>query len=183
MVVYTKIINRNCPLQHSRNLFYNPQLLIHHLRVIPHKHLSRLDLIINTLPTTRTRKNISNIDGIQSCVTPLKQNYSVQATSAPNHLTPLNATLTIPYIKLHTTTKSPPVGKEYLCFQVNGKYSLAARCVKSRIMAKVIDSILSIDTFEQERVVLKGMLQSPHLKYHMKTVGIDQSMSNRASFE
>ena len=50
-------------------------------------------------------------------------------------------------------------------------------------MTKIIDSILSIDTFEQQFVVLKVMLQSPRLTYHMKTIGIDQSLSNRASFE
>ena len=50
-------------------------------------------------------------------------------------------------------------------------------------MNKAIDYILSIDTFEQQCVVLKGMLQSPRLQDHMKTIGIDQSLSNRYSFE
>ena len=31
--------------------------------------------------------------------------------------------------------------------------------------------------------MIKGVLQSPRLKYHTKTIGIDQSLSNRASFE
>ena len=48
-------------------------------------------------------------------------------------------------------------------------------------MTKVIDYILSIDTIEQKCVVLKAMLQLPRLKYHMKTFGIDQSVSNGAS--
>ena len=47
-VVYTKIIDHTYPPQHSRNLVYY-QLLIHHLQVLPHQHLSCLDLIINTL--------------------------------------------------------------------------------------------------------------------------------------
>ena len=72
---------------------------------------------------------------------------------------PLNVTLPIPSVKLNTTTELPPAGKEYLCFQINGKYSQAAKCVKSRIMNKVVDYILSIDTFEQQCAVLKGMLQ------------------------
>ena len=42
-----------------------------------------------------------------------------------------------------------------------GKSGQAARCIKSRILAKVIDSVFSIDTFEKEYVVLKGMYQSP----------------------
>ena len=41
-------------------------------------------------------------------------------------------------------------------------------------MTKVIDSVISIDTFEQQWVVLKGMLQSPQLKDHVQTIGIDQ---------
>ena len=54
-----------------------------------------------------------------------------------------------------------------------GKSDQAARCIKSRIMTKVIDYVLSIDTFEQQYEVLKGMLQSPRLKYHIHTIGID----------
>ena len=41
-------------------------------------------------------------------------------------------------------------------------------------MAKVIDYILSINKFEQQCVVLKGILQSPWLKDHLQTIGIDQ---------
>ena len=41
-------------------------------------------------------------------------------------------------------------------------------------MTKVIDYVLSIDTFEQKYVVLKGMLQSLRLKYYVHTIGIDQ---------
>ena len=70
-----------------------------------------------------------------------------------------------------------------MCFQINSKSPHAAQCVKSRILNKAIDSILSIDTFEQQCVVIKGMLQSPRLEYHMKTIGIDQSLCNRSSFE
>ena len=103
---------------------------------------------------------------------------SVQATSTPNNFKPLNATLHIPSVKLHTTTKLPPAGKEYLCFQINGKSSQAVMCVKSRIMTKVINYIPSIDTSGQQCVVLKGMLQSPHLKYHTKNFDIYQSVNN-----
>ena len=60
-----------------------------------------------------------------------------------------------------------------MCFQKDGKTAQAARCIKSRIMTKVIDYVLSIDKFEQQCVVLKGMLQSPRLKDHVKTIGID----------
>ena len=77
---------------------------------------------------------------------------------------------------LHTTKQLPPDGKEYLCFHINGIFSHAAQCVKSRIMNKTVYSILSIDTFEQQCVVIKGMLQSPSLEDNMKTIGIYQSL-------
>ena len=50
-------------------------------------------------------------------------------------------------------------------------------------MTKLIDSVLSIDTFEQQCVVLKGMLQSLQLKYHVQIIGIRPSLSNNAIYE
>ena len=50
-------------------------------------------------------------------------------------------------------------------------------------MNKDIDSILSIDTFEQQCVVIKVMLQPPRLEDHMKNISIDQSLCNRYSCE
>ena len=44
-------------------------------------------------------------------------------------------------------------------------------------MTNVIDYILSVDTFEQQCVVLEGMLQSPSIKDNIKTIDIDQSFS------
>ena len=41
-------------------------------------------------------------------------------------------------------------------------------------MNKAIGYILSIDTFEQQCVVIKCLLQSPRLEDHMKNIGIDQ---------
>ena len=64
-----------------------------------------------------------------------------------------------------------------------GKSAQATGCIKLGIMTKVIDYVLSIDTFEQQCVVLKGMLQSSRLKYHVKTIGIDQSLSNNSLYE
>ena len=61
-----------------------------------------------------------------------------------------------------------------MCFLKEGKTNQAARCIKSRIMTKVIDYFLSIDTFEQKYVVLKVTLKSLQLKYHVHTIGIDQ---------
>ena len=50
-------------------------------------------------------------------------------------------------------------------------------------MTKVTDSIILIDTFEQPCVLIKGMLHSLNLKDNVKTIGIDQSLSNSALFE
>ena len=69
-----------------------------------------------------------------------------------------------------------------MCFHNNGTTSQATRCIQSRIITKVVDYSLYIDTFEQKGVVLKVMLQSPRLKYHVHTIGIDQSLSNNALY-
>ena len=47
----------------------------------------------------------------------------------------------------------------------------------------MVGFVLSIDTFEQQYVVLKGMLQSLRLKYHVQTIGIDTSLSNNDIYE
>ena len=52
--------------------------------------------------------NISNTDDIHSCITPQKQNISVQATSTPSHLTPLITTLPLLPVELPKTTLLPP---------------------------------------------------------------------------
>ena len=103
-----------------------------------------------------------------------KKKYIVQATSTTPQLTPLITTLPIASVELQKTTELPPVGKEYLCLQVNSKSPHAAQCVKSRILNKAIYYILSIDTFEQQCDLIKFMLQSSRLEYHMKTIGIYQ---------
>ena len=98
-------------------------------------------------------------------------------------LTPLITTLPLLPVELPKTTQLPPLGKEYLCFQLDNKSPHAAQCVKSRVLNKFIDSILYINTFEQKCVVIKCMLQSSRLEDNMKTIGIDQSSFIRYSFE
>ena len=68
-------------------------------------------------------------------------------------------------------------------FQRDGKTYQADRSIKSRIMTKVIDYVLSIDNFEQQYVGIKGILQSPRLKDHVHTIGIDPSLSNNNLYE
>ena len=126
--------------------------------------------------------NISNIDYVHSCVTPQKQNIIVQDTSTPPCLTTLITTLPLLPVELPKTTHLPPLCKECFCFQVDNKYPHAGQRIKSRVLNKAIDSILSINTFEKQCVVIKCMLQSSRLEDHMKTIGIDQSSFTRSSF-
>ena len=89
-------------------------------------------------------------------------------------MTPLNTTLPIAPVELHKTKQLTPAGKEYLCFQIKSKYPHAAQCVKSHILSKTIDYILSIETFEQKCAMIKCMSQLSRLEDHMKTMGIEQ---------
>ena len=70
-----------------------------------------------------------------------------------------------------------------MCCQKDSKTAQADKCNKSRIMTKVIYSVIYIDTFEQQCVVLKGVFQSPVLKDHVQTIGFDQSLSKNALYE
>ena len=93
------------------------------------------------------------------------------------------ATIPSSILTLNAPTILPLVGKEYMCFQKDGKTSQAARCINSSIITKVIDYVISIDKFGQQFVMLKFMLQLPRLKYHVQTIGIDQSLSNNSIYE
>ena len=54
------------------------------------------------ITTNQNKNNTSNTYDIHSYVTPWKQNYSVQNTCTTTRLTPLNTTLPIAPIELHT---------------------------------------------------------------------------------
>ena len=58
---------------------------------------------------------------------PGKQNISVKATSTPPRLTPLITTLPILPIEVPKTTHLPPLGKKYLCSQVDNKSPCVAQ--------------------------------------------------------
>ena len=133
--------------------------------------------------SNQDKVNISNTDDIHSCLKPKRHNISVQTTSTPPRLTPLITALPILPVELPKTTQLPPLGKEYLCFQVDNKSPHDAQCVKSIVLKKFIDYILSINTFEQKFVVIKFLLQSSRLEDNMKTIGIDQYSFARFSFE
>ena len=48
---------------------------------------------------------------------------------------------------------------------------------------KLIDTIIDIDSFEYQCVILKVLLQSERLKQHMVIIGMDQYLSNSAFYE
>ena len=74
-------------------------------------------------------------------------------------------------------------GKEYFCFQKDGKSAHAAQCAKSRVSTKVIDTIIEIDSFDHQCVILTGLLQSKPLNQHNVIIGADQSLSNSVLYE
>ena len=67
--------------------------------------------------------------------------------------------LFIPKIPLRMTNPHS-VGKEDMCFMKEGKSDQVSRCIESRIMTNMIDYVISSNTFEQQCVVLKSVLQS-----------------------
>ena len=48
---------------------------------------------------------------------------------------------------------------------------------------KLIGTILDIDSFDQQCVIIKGLLQSEQLKQHMVIIVVDQSLINSALYE
>ena len=56
--------------------------------------------------------------------------YSIPTLSTPNHHTQHIAATSSIILNLNTPTILPPIGKEYICFQKDGKYAQANRCIK-----------------------------------------------------
>ena len=91
--------------------------------------------------TIQNDVSITNNDNIQPCEAPRKQDYGIKTTSTPNHHSQCISTTSASILNLHTPTILPPIDKYYKCFQKDGKTSQATRCIKSRIMTKVIDYV------------------------------------------
>ena len=58
------------------------------------------------------------------------------------------------------TVKKFPTPGIYIFFQKYGKSAHAAQWAKSRVLTKMIDTILDIDFFKKQCVILKGLLHS-----------------------
>ena len=122
------------------------------------KDKNQNNAVLYSQNTIHNDSSIKNKDDIQSCETP-RNVFRITTISTPDHNTQCFATTSSSILNLNTPTTLPPIGKEYMCFQKYGKTALASRCIKLRIMTKVIYSVILIDTFEQQYVVLKGTLQ------------------------
>ena len=79
---------------------------------------------------------------------------------------------------LHMPVKTILHQGNNICFQRDGKIAHTAQCAKSRVLMKVVDKIIDIDSFNLQCVILKRLLQSEVLKQHMIIISVDQSISN-----
>ena len=59
-----------------------------------------------------------------------------------------------------TSQKIPPSGNEYIFFQTDRETVHVSQCTKSRLFTKLIESIIGIESFQQQFVILKGLFQS-----------------------
>ena len=55
LVILTNIIDQKYPLQHSRNLYYHLQHIIHHIKLLRHEQLYHINLNIKIVLQFKTR--------------------------------------------------------------------------------------------------------------------------------
>ena len=74
--------------------------------------------------------------------------------------------------KLAYASQNTPPTRTF--FHKYGKSAHDSQCTKSRLLTKVIDKIIYIDSFEHKCVIIKGLLHSERLKQHIIFIGVDQ---------
>ena len=89
---------------------------------------------------------ITNNANKNACETARKINQIIPTNSTPNHHAQRFYSTSANMLNFHTTMIFPPVGKAFFV-QNDGKTAQAYRCIKSRIITKVIDSVILVDTF------------------------------------
>ena len=134
--------------------------------LISHNHLSPV-----SHPTTTNNVDTgrNNYDDTHSFSAPRKHNHrtpDISETTTTN--TPVRPNVHSRLCQMSsststTTFKLPPYVKKYLCFWIDGKYSHAAQCDKSRALTKVIYSIPYIEPFKPKFVIMKILLHSDRL--------------------
>ena len=87
-----------------------------------------------------------------------ENNYSITNTSTPKHHPQRIGAISVRLFSLNTTATLPPVVKEYMCFQIDGKSAQASTFFKSNIITKVIYCVVSINIYGQNFVMLKCVL-------------------------
>ena len=131
--------------------------------------------------TIQKYATITNNDNIQSCETPKNK-----LTYQPFQEIIIIHNLFLPHPQVYWLLTHLwyylRLVNNICVFLKEGKSDQDSWSIKSRIMTKVISYVLSIDQFEQQFVVVKGMMQLPRLKYHVQTIGIHPSLSNNALY-
>ena len=73
--------------------------------------------------TIHNDATITNNDDIQSCETQINQNYSIPDISTPNHHSQRISSTSSSRLTYNTPTILPLVGKEYMCFMKEDKFT------------------------------------------------------------
>ena len=153
MVVFTNIANPTSQLFQSGNQFlYSYSQKSHRIEikitcVFSIIDKEKTDSVLCSKNTIQNDLNIKNYDNMQCCETQRKQKYSTSTNSFPKQHEQLISSMSVHSSNLHTTAKLPPVGKYYMCFQIDGKSTQSARCVKYRIITNVIYCVIYINEF------------------------------------
>ena len=66
---------------------------------------------------------------------------------------------------------------------MEGESAHASQSDKSRALIKFLKAIFDTDSFEQQCVIIKGLLQFEQLLKHMVAIVVDQSLSNSVLYE
>ena len=76
--------------------------------------------------------------------------YNIPTTSTPNYHAQRIGAVSVCLFNLHKTVKLPPVDKEHIYFRIDDKSAQSTKCVKYRIITKLVYFVISIDTFEKK---------------------------------
>ena len=158
---FTNTVNPKSQLFHSRHLLVHLLTPKHFPLLNEQQRLSLLQEICIKKHLFCIPKTPFRMMQPSQTITTYSLVRHISTISTTNHHLQRVAYKSLSRLTSNTPTVLPPFGKEYMCFMKEGKSDQAAKCIKSRIMNKVIYYVLSIDTFEQPCVVLKGMLKSP----------------------
>ena len=143
-------------------------------------------LELNMYPA-HTHKNMMNTNiyvdyNDMEFETTRENNHSITATSDQVLLG--SQSLKFQENKTHRPDQRLPTPrKEYLCLQIDCKSACESECDKSRVLTKVIESIIEIGSFDHMCVIIKELFHSEKLKQHIVKIVLYQSLSNSAMYK